>query len=168
MLDYFLQRAIKSGVKKYNRNRSFVSFNKINDILILFEIDQWNELQPIINDLEKNNKRVIAWTIRTTETPSIQFPSFVKVVEPQDITWLNLFKANITDEFDKLSYDTLLDFTDEYNNYLFLLLLRNKSKFCIGFIERECKIYDFILLKNKSQNLNDAYFEMKKYIEYIQ
>ncbi|MDL2214756.1 hypothetical protein LJC00_01040 [Dysgonomonas sp. OttesenSCG-928-M03] len=168
MLDYFLQRSIKSGIKKYNRKHSFLNYNNIESILILFDIEGWHDLQPIIEDLHQNGKKVSAWTIRAKNTPASKFPPYVRVIQPEELTWMGLFKDNVINEYENLHYDTLLDLSSEQNEHLLLLLTLNKSQFCIGLIEREYKLYDFILLKKDSQSLDEAYEELKKYLEHIE
>lgn len=168
MLDYFLQRSIKSKLRNYKREHSFRNFGQIKDVLILFNIDQWDQIQPIIKDLQKNKKSVIAWTIRPKDKSQVSLPDYVRVVQPDEINWVQLFKNNITSEFKKLSYDTLFDFCTLQDNHLLLLLLNNSSHFCVGFQNKGYKLHNFILHKDENQRFIDAYNDLKNYLEHIQ
>lgn len=168
MLDYFLQNSIKSGIRKYKRDRMFLNYRDINNILVLFNIEDWITIQPIINDLRKDGKRVIAWTIMTGHSDITSFPDFVKIVDlGKTLSWMKVFKSELLTEFDSLQYDTLLDLSSGDNNYILSLLIRNKSRFCLSFIESEYRLYDFILLKDEEQDLFDAYIYMKNYLGQI-
>jgi len=168
MFDYFLQRSIKSGFKKYHRESSFMNFDDMKDIVIFFDMENREEIIPVIEDLKRNGKNVHAWTMKSGGS-SLKSGGDIRVIEPEkDLSLLRSLKPEVLEEFDKLYYDTLIDFSSSDNNYFLLLLSRNKSRFCIGIIEREYKIYDFILLKEEGYSLSDSYDQLKIYLKQIQ
>ncbi|MEN9917955.1 MAG: hypothetical protein RL662_391 [Bacteroidota bacterium] len=169
MLDYFLQRNIRLGLKRYDRDHSFLNYSEINTVLILFDIEDWYEIAPIVERLKQDGKKVIAWTIKPKQSVPFKFPHFVKVIEPDiDFTWLRLFKPEIISDFERLNYDTLIDLSSGTNDYILWLVTLNKSKFCISFTERKYKLFDFVLLKEENQSMLDAYNELKRYLKNIQ
>ncbi len=171
MLDYFLQRKIKSGFKKYHRDNSFLNYDDIKSILIFFEMEEWNDIQPVINDLRANGKHVTAWAIKTELPKKITFPHYVRVIDTgTETNWMRLLKPEVTDEFEKVEYDTLIDFSSSGNDYLLYLLSRNKSRFCIGLTKREYKAYDFIFHReeNGETGLYESYKQLKNYLKQIQ
>jgi hypothetical protein len=91
----------------------------------------------------------------------------MKVIQPSELNWFRLLKNDTLSDFDRERYDTLLDLSKQ-SKHLLQLLIRNKSRFCIGLTRRKYKLYDFILLKNEEQSLNDAYVELKKYLKSMQ
>lgn len=168
MLDFFLKKNIEAGIKAYKRKHTFINFNKIDTILILFNIEDWENIQPMLDDLEQCGKKIIAWTVKNKHTPTPQLPTFVKTISPKsDTNWMKLLDNKIINEFDNLEYDTLFDLTSTPNDYLLLLLTRNKSKFCVSF-HHQTGLYDFVLLKRENQSFADAYLDLKKYLEHIQ
>lgn len=169
MLDYFLKQNIRSCLKRHHRNHCFLNYNDIRKVLILFDIEDWYEIVPIIEALKKEGKSVTAWTIKPKQAQAFRFPPYVRVIEPsRDMNWMNLFRPELLREFSNQEYDTLLDLSSGENDHLLLLLAQNKSSFSIGLIEREYKLYDFILLKDKEQTLLDMYNQLKNYLEHIQ
>jgi len=146
----------------------FLNYKDINNILILFNIEDWDLIQPIINDLQKDKKKVIAWTITFGSSKENKFPDFVKIVDlGKTLSWMKVFKSELLTEFDSLTYDTLFDLTSGNDNHLLSLLIRNKSHFSISFMESEYRLYDFILLKEEDQDLYEAYIHMKNYLGQI-
>lgn len=172
MLDYFLRRSIKSELNNNNRKHTFLNFEGMHNVLVLFDIQDWEMVSPIIEDLKQHGKYVMPWTIKPksaqgqTRPPNI--PANVRVIDThKDIDWKGLIRPATLTEFDNLKYDTLLDLSLEPNDYTKSLLVRNRSNFCLGFTKRKEKIYDFIILKEEDQSLFDAYEQLKVYLAHI-
>ena len=73
----------------------------------------------------------------------------------------------VIDEFEKLSYDTLLDLTTKNDKTLLFLLANNSAEFCIGIREQDFKVYDLIILKEEDVNLLETYEQIKFYLNNI-
>lgn len=172
MLDYFLQRSIKSELNNNNRKHTFLNFEGMHNILVLFDIQDWEMVSPIIEDLKKHGKNVMPWTVKPKlaqgQAHQVTLPQYVRVVDThKDLDWKRLIRSTILSEFDNLKYDTFLDLSLEPNDYTKLLLVRNRSNFCLGFTKKEEKLYDFIILKEDNQSLFDAYEQLKLYLAHI-
>lgn len=172
MLDYFLQKSIRSGLKNNNRKHTFLNFEGMQNVLVLFDIHDWEMVAPIIEDLKRHGKGVMAWTVKPKPTQEqTQFsalPPDVRVVDlHKDIDWKRVIRPEILIEFDNLRYDTCLDLSLELSDYTKLLLVRNNSRFCLGFTKREEKLYDFVILKEEGQSLFEAYEQLKIYLVHI-
>ncbi|HCO68886.1 MAG TPA: hypothetical protein DIT04_14170 [Dysgonomonas sp.] len=171
MLDYFLQKSIKSGFKRYRRNSCFLNYNDIKAVLVFFEMEEWESVKPILEELRAEGKRVAAWTVKKESGKKISFPYYVRVLDTRvEINWMRMLTPEVLAEFDRIEYDTLMDFTYTENDYILYLLSRNKSRFCIGTMEREYKVYDFIMLRDRETGIDlyDLYWEMKNYLLQIQ
>lgn len=173
MLDLFLQRSIKSELNNNSRTHTFLNFEKIHNVLVLFDIKDWETVSLIINDLEQHGKHVLPWCIKPKSgqgqlaLPSL--PQNVRVIDMgKDLNWKRLIQPAILEEFDNLKYDTFLDLSLEPNDYSKLLLVKNKSNFCLGFTKKEEKLYDFIILKEENQDLFEAYKQLKIYLAHIE
>lgn len=169
MLDYLLQQKINTGLKKYRREHLFLNYVDIKNVLILFDIEDWYEILPIIEKLKKDGKKVIAWTVRPKQSQVFRFPHYVRVVEPnKDINWLKLLRPEVLEEFKRANYETIIDLSSGQDDYIMWLLTQNKSQFAIGLVEHEYKLFDFILLKDKEQSHFEAFEQMKNYLEHIE
>lgn len=173
MLDIFLKKNIVSGIKKLEkRKREFLTYENIRTILILFDYHNWSEIAPIVEDLERNGKQVILWTIlQKSDTVATQnsLPQKVKVVDlHKDLNWKKVLRPEVIEEFSGLNYDTLLDLSFNDDNYTTLLRTHSSARFNIGFRELDYDLYEFIILKDESMPLFEAYEQMKNYQEHIQ
>lgn len=173
MLEYFIHKSIESGLKNNKREHQFLNFDKIKDVLILFDIKDAEEVQTIAADLQHAGKSVSAWTvlpkISKGENSGITLPEWVKTVDQnKDLNWMKVIRPGVFGEFENEKYDTLIDLSSEDNNYLLSLLVRNKSRFCIGTSDIEYKIYDFVLYRENDKTLSETYQQLKNYLRQIQ
>lgn len=156
-----------------NRKHSFRRLDEMQDILILFNYEDWNEMKEIVEDLEDNGKHVVLWTVKprkskTQENP-VKFPDSVRVrvVTGKEISWYSGLSQVVENEFKDLNYDTLLDLTTYSDKNLFYLLASNTAQFCVGIQKTDHKIYDFVVLKEDSKSLPEAYNQIKFYLNNI-
>ena len=63
MFEYFIQKSIESELKNNKREHQFLNFDKIKNVLILFDIKDWEEVQSVAADLQGAGKLVSAWTV---------------------------------------------------------------------------------------------------------
>ena len=150
MLEHFIQKSIESGLKNNKREPQFLNLDKIKDVLILFDANDWDEVQAIAANLKQIGKSVIAWTVLPKmpkgQTFGTKFPEWVKTVDlNKDLNWMRVLRPEVYTEFSNQKYDTLLDLSSEKDKYTQALLVRNKSRFSIGISETEYKVYDFVL-----------------------
>lgn len=172
MLDFFLQNNIKSALKKQLRSpKVFLNFNLIKRVLILFDGSNWQEVKPIIDDLLKNGKNVLLWTVVKSLTAEAQYTQqevekySIRIVNLQkDLKWTRTLNANVLDEYENLNYDTFLDLSFEDIPLMLFLKALNKSQFSIGLQEKPYKIYNFILLKEEEKGLLETYEQIKFYL----
>jgi len=163
-----IKRSIDSILKRNDRHHVFHNLENMNKILILFSYQDWDQIEIIKQDLESKGKSVYLWTV----IPSIKnrneysLPQHVKAISVKESAKRKEF-ASIVEEFESLSYDTLIDLTSKDDYTLKYLLAGNKSEFCIGTREQENKVYDFVLLRNNEMNLSDTYEQLKLYLNKI-
>lgn len=173
MFEFFLRNNIESALKKYNRTRQFLNFKSIDKVLILFDIQNWDSISPVIEDLKQHRKQVTAWTVQPKlpkgQSYPVKFPDYVKVINLNtDINWMYLLRPEALIDFGNQKYDTLIDLSLADNDYILSLLLRNTSKFCVGVREREHKLYDFIIFKEEDKTILETYQEFKNYLTHIE
>ena len=77
---------------------------------------------------------------------------------------MKAIRSGVFTEFGNEKYDTLIDLSAEKDNYLLSLLVRNKSRFCIGTSEVKYKVYDFVFYRENDKTLTEAYEQLKIYL----
>ncbi|MBB4035957.1 hypothetical protein GGR21_001852 [Dysgonomonas hofstadii] len=141
----------------------------MNRVLLLFSYDDWDEIYPISRELESKGKTVLLWTVepkKKSENNTV-FPQNVRVVSTRESSKINGLSTSVVEEFEKLSYDTLIDLTSSASSILLYLLAGNKSEFCIGIKESDYKMYDFAVLRQDNMTVSDAYEQIKYYLNNI-
>ena len=163
------KKSINSTLKQNNRRHMFHNLENMNDVLILFSYDDWDEVYSISQDLEKKGKRVQLWTVepKKKHNQGYVFTQNVRLISQDEFSKINGLSTSVVEEFQRLSYDTLIDLTMSDNPTMQYLLAGNKSEFCIGIKETDYNTYDFTLLKDENMNLVHAYEQIKYYLANI-
>lgn len=168
MLNFIRKIRIDSAKKNFQRKKKFLNYKDIRRVLILFNIQQYAQIKEVIETLQADGKSVIAWTVRHQHEVHM-LPAAIRVVdERKELSITQALNQQVKDEFDSLSYDTLIDFNST-NDYIFdYLLVCNKSRFCIGIRENQnIKLYDFIMRKPVKDSYLEIFKQMKYYLENI-
>lgn len=167
MLNFIRKKKVDSAREKTKREKSFLNYDAIEDILILFNLKDWQEVKRIADNLREDRKTVHLWTVRPKEKGETPVPSEVKAIDAsKHISWTQSLAKPIIEEYQKIYYDTLLDLTTMSDNTLEYLLAINKSKFCVGIRENEAKekVYDFVLLKKEEDDIFTTFEQLKYYL----
>lgn len=168
MLNFLNRRKIDSTFKGYDNERAFLNYNAIKKVLVIFNLDDHEDVSNIVNELRKNGKKVAAWTARpkTSETVINYFPCMVRVVDPKtDMTWTQSLAKSVIEQFKSLEYETLIDLTTSDEPTLDYLLSMNTSRFCIGIREREeAQPYDLVVLKDEVISITETFKYLKAFL----
>jgi len=168
MFDFLFRNKIITAQKSNKRIKKFLSFDAMRNILILFNIKDWPDIINIIQDLEKNGKNIILWTVYNKNDFNIRLPKKVYVIDlSKEKSWKKAFSIPRVEEFNSLSYDTLIDLTTIQDETLDYLLALNKSNFSIGIKEHDIYKYDFIIVKKDEYSIEETYGQIKHYLGHI-
>lgn len=156
------------------REHSFLRYDAMQNILILFNYEDWADIRDVVDDMKKNGKHILLWTIapkkKSKEVDALkEIPESteVRVIGQKETSWYNGLNKAVKDEFENLKYDTLFDMTTDTDKNLLYLLASNSAQFCIGIKEGDHKIYDFVVLKEDSKSLFETYNQIKFYLNNI-
>lgn len=164
MFDFYIKKKIKSAIADNERKHRFLRLAEMKRIVILFDKEDREGIKVITDDLKKQGKEVISWTI--CRDLSLAIPD-ARIINQKDVSkWFGI-STDVVEEFSKLQYDTLLDLTNEVNDNIIRLLSVNNADFCIGIKEIEYKLYDFIILKEEDKNIVETYEQIKFYLSNV-
>ncbi len=168
MFGFNVKKKINSALKSNHRKPVFHNLNDMKTIQVLFCYEDWNDVYQIVRDLESKGKKVIMWTVEPKQHQAETiFRENVRFITQKDISkWFGLSSA-VVNEFKSQSCDTLFDLTTKNDSSLLYLLANNSAEFCIGTRELDFKIFDFIMLKDESHNLQETYNQIKIYLNNI-
>lgn len=170
MFDFLKKRRIVSALSKNERNHVFYNFKEINSIIILFDYDDWEQICPIINDLENEGKLVMLWTTEPKYPTAIAgarpkfSPLKLRLIPYKEQSSLSILPDSIIKEFETLHFNALIDFSSQKNTSIQYLLMNTKAEFCIGIRKLEHNPYDFILYKEENKSLFEVYQQIKFYL----
>ena len=165
MLNFLRKKKVSSALSKVNRDKKFLNYDSMKNILILFNINDWAEVVPVADALRNDGKNIILWTSRNKETAAMAVPNEIRVIDSgKEISWSQSLSKNVVDEFEKIEYETLLDLSTKSDNVLEYLLAINISNFCIGIRETETKVYDFVIIKKEEDSIFSTFEQMKYYL----
>jgi len=147
----------------------FHNLDNMSRIMILFSYEDWDEIYSIGRELESKGKTVLLWTVdpKKKRENSPIFPQNVRIVSQKEFSKINGLVTSVVEEFEELSYDTLIDLTSSESPTLLYLLAGNKSEFCIGIRESDYEMYDFAVLRQDNMTLSDTYEQIKFYLNSI-
>lgn len=172
MIDFFGRQRTNSTFKKNKRKHAFHNLETMERVLILFHYKDWMQIQLVANDLERMGKKVLLWTVESSDETviNIRIPLVMRTLSKKDFSNFGLLRSKTEKEFKNLRYDTLIDFCKEDGDgieYLTYLLAINKAEFCIGNRWQDERIYDFTVIQNKNKGVLETFWQMKGYLEKI-
>lgn len=158
-------KSVDSILKRNNRYHLFLNIKDIENVLILFSYEDWLEIDLITQDLEKQGKNVLLWTVEPKGKVEYDFtlPEKVRVVSRKER--FNIL--SVIEELNSHTYDTLIDLTFADNTTSLCLLAGNNARFCIGVREQRNKLYDLTLLRSDEMSLTDTYRQILVYLAVI-
>lgn len=165
MLNFIRKKKVNSALSKAQRDKKFLNYDSIKNILILFNITDWADIERVVEALRRDGKNVQLWTVRSKETANAIVPNEIRVINAaKEVSWSQSLLKNVLDEFEKVNYETLLDLSAKNDNILEYLLAVNTSNFCIGIRETETKVYDFVMIKKEEDDIFTTFEQMKIYL----
>lgn len=167
MLNFIRKKKIDSAREKSKRERVLLNYDSIKEVLLIFNLVNWTEVQKVAEALRNDGKTVTLWSARPKDKTQIQTANGVRVIDSsKEATWTQPLAKTVIDEFEKLNYDTLIDLTIESENVLEYLLAINTGKFCIGLRKNDSKekVYDFTLLRKEEDDIFTTFEQMKYYL----
>lgn len=169
MFEFILKNKIKNAFDNNTRTHLFRPEHAIRRVMLLYNIEDWEQISLIIEDMKKRGKTVSSWTTRLTPdskkiTPQIEG---THIITTKETPLLSGVSSWIKYEFEAKTYDTLIDFTIKPEDVLLYLLALNSSEFCVGIKEMEEKMYDFVVLKSEQRTLVETYNQIKFYLNNI-
>ncbi|NDW19269.1 hypothetical protein D0T53_10125 [Dysgonomonas sp. 216] len=165
MFNFLQKKKIGAISQRNTREKAFLNYDSIKQVLLLFNIDEWNEVAPVVKRLLQQKKKVIVWTVRPKRNHAVLSSENIRVIDAaKELTWTHALRDEVEKEFRGLHYDTLIDLTTLEDNTLNYLLAANSSRFCIGIRESKMKLYDFIMLKKEDSSIIDTFEQMQHYL----
>lgn len=177
MLDkikYFIfKRILISASKNQKREKSFVNYNKAQNVLILFEsnlTEKNREIKVIMNKLEHDNKKVTAWGfVNKKNVISPILPNY-HIFNQADFNFLGQPSGNLIEKVKEMEVDLLLDLTTSQILPFQYLTHYSLASFKVGMKKGDIQPYDFMMdfskFKHKNPSDMDPEESLEEFIEF--
>lgn len=166
MFKYLRDKKLKSAISNNSKVHTFMHFDTIQSVLILFENQHLEEVEAIVKDLTKLGKTVYLWTHNPDKkavNPQRQSLD-MQTITGRDVSLWGKINPELMTIFDKQRYDAVIDLTQEQEYPLQYLLASCKAPFNVGIKDCKKRLYDFVLLKNQDMSIYDAFIQIKFYL----
>jgi len=153
---YYLNREIKRLLKNNGRTREFRNMKKIKNVLIIFDLADYEVADESSTLLRQAGKTVCTIGFRKRLAPddrqNIDF-----IVTEKDIRFNKSENmANIRNMLRNARFDLLIDLSVEENPLLQYIVLLTNALMKIGFRKCSIKIHDMLILSPSGDHSNPA------------
>jgi len=164
-IPFFLKQKIKKLTKEFVRIKKFREYKEIQNILLLFNLENLTEVEDFVHQLTRDGKKVLACS----------FDSKIKIIPrvPENfIVWntnqLDIYGIPLQTELKTLtdfSSDTLIDLTTTPTPVLQYLFLNATSDFRVGFNRENAGLYDLLIERNPEHDFSFFVNQMLFYLK---
>lgn len=161
-------------MKENRRKRAPRNLKDIESVLILFHLKDWLQIQLIADDLIKAGKKVFLWTVDSSEKKQVMKvgpPYPMRILYRHDFSFTKIIEPAIEAEFERLQYDTLIDFCyDEDSRDIIpmsYLLAINNANLCIGCRKEMANVYDITFIQREDAKVLDSFAQIKEFLSNI-
>ncbi len=162
-------KKLHAAVYRNERERRVISLKQARTVGIVYELwdkKTYDTIATLVKELQMQQMmvRTLGYIDKRTvpsympETMSFEF--FTK----KDVNWLGLPKGQSVNDFEKLDFDILLDFSSEDCFPVHYIVGLSKARFKIGKGEKNKLIYDLIMNFPANTNLTEEIGKIEHYL----
>lgn len=144
---YFLKNKIRKLSKTFSRIKCFREYADIHRVLILFDLEQAEDVKDLAKSLTFAGKDVFAYTFNSlAKHEGLVLPANFTVLNKKNLTFSGFPVQQEMERYSSMNHDTLIDITIQPHPVLQYLSLKSDASFRVGFY-REEKTFDDLLLE---------------------
>jgi hypothetical protein len=166
MYKFLLRKKIKKALTNSDRVKVYHSLKEVKDILILFDISDYDDVIHFVYKMRVMGKRVK--TIGYKNDKDIKnYPKTTKIVTSKEMkSWKGDFLVSVSDFIKKEKFDLVIDFNLRQNLLLQYILVLINSPFKVGFQKSDFQLHDMIILPSSESNELSAIKELSRQLIY--
>lgn len=131
-------------------------FGDVRRIVMHFDYPDYDKAMRVKRELEKEGKKVFAWTYSQIERDNTALSSDVHVLTDRHLNFFFLPKKYVLANYTGQHADMLLDLSQTQNPLMEYLTLASGCPFRVGFKADDPSIYDFVLdISHSSSDLDE-------------
>ena len=146
MYNLILKNRIKKLIKKEKREKAFLNLKNIQTILILFDTEDYEEVDTFIEQLEKMGKTITVYAYKNKKDEYDYSETPYKIITQKEAS--DLFDNKLDEIAEGLKenhYDALFDLTIRKNTTLQFLLVSAVAMLKVGYKKGDLHLYDLTI-----------------------
>ena len=146
MRNLILKYRIKKLIKREKRKKTFLNLKDINTILILFDTENYEDIDAFIEQLEQMGKTVTAYAYKNKKDVYDYSETSYKIITQKEAS--DLFENNlepIAEGLKQHHYDALFDLTVRKNTTLQFLVVNANATLKVGYKKGSLQLYDLTI-----------------------
>lgn len=146
MLRFLLNRKTKKLLKNTNREKAFINWSQIHRILIVFDTNDYEEVDAFVEYLEKNGKKVNAYAFKNkSDNYDYSDTPYLIVSKKETNDWTGESFYELTRNLEKETYDLALDLNLKRNAFLESILVNANAYLKAGYKKSDLPFYDLTI-----------------------
>ena len=167
LTNYFIKKKTEEfAILASTRKHCFRSLESINNVLVLFCADDYDEVKPCIDKLRSMNKMVNTCIFTSKEVHGIDDFSLL-VQAKNDLDWRGIPSEKLCQQLNAYSSDLLIDLTKKTNYPMHYLLLQHPCAFKVGIKRSELDLYDFSISATEKSEISYLFEQILFYLQVI-
>jgi hypothetical protein len=168
LTNYFIKKKVQhlaSGT--LSRKHEFCTLEDAKHILVLFHASDRDVVEPCLDTLRKQQKKVDACVYVADETVPEMGPSYLVVHSKKDLDAWNSPKDAVVKNCKALKADILIDLTQPNNYPMQYLLLQHPCRFKVGIKQDGADLYDLAISVTERDNIKQLFEHILFYLRSI-
>lgn len=153
MIDFILKYRTRVQQNRNDRVKKLIPYEDIHDVALLFDACDYYKMPPIIYALEREGKRVRAWSYSSREIADFECTLRLSMLNMKSLNFWFMPKKHIVNDFVNYPAQLLLDVSQVYNPVLEYLSVCSKAPFKAGFKAEDPRRYDLVYDIRKTQGI---------------
>lgn len=149
---YFIDKIIKTSLKKANRSKADTVLSNISSIIIFVDEQSAFDQKEFRNLKSKMNLGDAHFNILTYKEKKTSYNEFKGTIfEKNSINWRGVIKSDTIKEVINQPYDLLIDYTQADNQIKQLIVAKINASFKVGYSNNNEKYYNLIVAVNPNE-----------------
>jgi hypothetical protein len=171
MQAWMLKNKIRKRMKKKSGDKTFLNLKNIHTILILFDTENYGEVDIFIKQLKRMGKKVTAYAFKSkTDAHDYSETPYKVITHKEAYAWFDKKIEEMADEIKAIQHDALFDMTIRKNIALQFFYINADATIKVGYKKDNFFQYDlsFSALNVKDNHENLRVRELgKQMIHYL-
>lgn len=167
LTNHIIRKKVKELAGKPKRQSHFCSVEDARQILVLFDAEDRDVVEPCLATLRKQNKHIHAYVYVSGDTVPEMDSSYSIIQAKTDLDMWYVPKAEIREKFCSCNADILIDLTRGNNYVMQYLLLLHPGTFKVGTRSSELDLYDLTISMTENVDIKHLFGHILFYLQTI-